>query len=434
MGSEKSFDTLVKVLDPNAPSDRLVSRLISYGIDESLSHYVCRALVKINPEKAIPILSAINTFYSHGEIDRLLRQIGTNEAFKGLLLRSTRSSHNEDARAAKELLTQCGNEDVIPVLVNGLKHNRDYIRELAVQILGHIGLVEYVEQMSDLLQDAGIAVRWKTARALEEIGSEKAVEPLIKSLQDSSSDVRWCSASALGAIGSEKAIEGLIMALNDRYLQVEESAAMALGLIGSERAVEALISLLIRRGSPKPRIAAAFALLRIKSNKATAPLIQCLADKNIEVRAAAAFALGGIPSEAAEEALLGCLSDNSYKVVGNAVYALNNFSSEKSVPYLIELLNGKIGHEIMESAVGALISNGRKEAIGPLLQLLSAGLLDTRYIRFEVDAALITSALPDLLEHENKYVRKKAVEIIGYYCTGRDVRVRLASPFRGRFG
>ncbi len=427
LGSEKSFDALVKALDPNATGGRLVSRLISYGIDETLVHYVCRALVRINPEKAIPILSSIHTFYSHGEIDRLLKQIGTDDAFKGLLIRSTRSSHNEDARSARELLRQCENDSVIATLVNGLKHNRDYIRELSVQILGHIGSDEYVEQMSDLLQDPGIAVRWKTASALEEISSEKAVEPLIKSLQDSSSDVRWCSASALGAIGSEKAVEGLIMALNDRYLQVEESAATALGWIGSERAVEPLITLLTRPGSPEPRIAAAFALLRIKSKEAIAPLIQCLTDENSEIRAAAAFALGGIPSEVAEEALLRCLSDNSYKVVGNATYALSNFSSEKSIPYLLELLNGKIGHEVMESAVGALISNGRKEAIRPLLQLLSAGLLDTRYIRFKVDAGLIASALPDLLEDGNKYIRKKAMEIIGYYCNGRDVRDRLAS-------
>lgn len=142
LGSEKAFLPLVKVLNPRTSRGLFSYSVIGYpDVEESRTNYVCRALARINPKEAVPILASISTSYSYGEIDRILRQIGTEESFKALLVRSTRSAFGDIARAAKELLVQCENSGVEDVLVNALKHNRNNFRELAVEILGRIEMV-----------------------------------------------------------------------------------------------------------------------------------------------------------------------------------------------------------------------------------------------------------------------------------------------------
>ncbi|MCI0391423.1 MAG: HEAT repeat domain-containing protein [Acidobacteria bacterium] len=430
LGSEKSFDPLVKALNPNPPSDRFISRVIGYShVNESFVNYICRALVRIVPQRAIPILTSIHTHYSYGEIDRLLKQIGTEDAFMALLHRNTKSSFGEISRAANELLKQCETKGVVDVLVDALKHDRDYIRELAVETLGHIGLEEHVEQMVKLLRDPGFAVRWKTARALEEIASEKAIEPLLEALQDKDSTVRWCSASALGATRSEKAVQGLINALSDSNLDVQYHAASALGWIGSEQGVDSLISVLNGRSWSKPRIAAAYALYKIRSIKAVTPLIQCLTDTDSEVRAGAVFALGGVYSEEAVEALLKCLSDNSIEVRKNAILALGMLGSERAIPHLLQILRSDSNHLVRESLIEALASIGTEEVIGPLLEACSFWFFtfDAEKILARINTNTLALALPGLLQHENSAVRRKASQIIGYYCHGLDVLHGLAS-------
>lgn len=429
LGSEKSFAPLVKALNPREPEGLLVSRLIgSSGLDDSLLRYVSRALIKINPQRAVPVLASIRTYYSYGDLDRLLKQIGTEEAYRAILARrKTIGTDWQASRAIDEFLRQSESRRVIELLVEALGHGRAGVRGLAVETLGIIGSEESVAPVAERLRDPDSTVRWKAAHALEYIGSERAVGPLVKALNDSDSTVRWCAASALMQVGNEGAVEGLINALNDPDPEVRYHAASALGWIGSDRAVDPLLRLLTGGGNAKPRTAAAYAFYRIMSKKAVPSLISCLTDADPQVRAGAALALGGTRSEEALVPLMGLLSDVAPEVRANAAFALGRVGSEKAIPYLISTFKKDQGSRVREWIIEALGAIGSLEVIEPLIVFYTYQF----YAQYAAEALVqinprnLASALPELLRHENKLVREKAALTVGYYCNSPDLLSNL---------
>jgi HEAT repeat protein len=419
IGSEKAFDPLVEALNPRAPKGAIISRSVGWNsLDESLVNYVCRALIKIDPEKAVPVLASIHTFYSYGEIDRLLKQVGTEEAFEALLSRRKGSMDWLSSDAAQELSRQSQNNNVIEVLTRALNDRRDNVRGMAVETLGIIGSEDSVQPVADCLRDSHSSVRWKAAHALEKIGSEKAIEPLLQALHDQDSAVRWGAAMALRSMPSETAVDGLISALGDPNADVKYHAASALGQIKSERAVGPLVELMKGGGDPKSRSSAAYALWSIRSKKALAPLLECLADASPQVRAGVAYALGGLRAEEAVEPLHELLSDGSSDVRSGAAYALGQIGSEKSVPYLLKALRSEQDHRASRSMVEALGGIDSVTVVEPLLELYESIFYahEAAEALAKVSASIMASGLPPLLRHENKLVRGRSTQIIGYYC------------------
>jgi HEAT repeat protein/predicted MPP superfamily phosphohydrolase len=426
LGSEKSFEPLVGALNPQPSRGIFSSRIIGRSaLDDSLVHHVCRALIKIDPEKAVPVLASIPTSYSYGEIDRLLKQIGTEEAFKALLARGKGldwlSSH-----ASKDLVSRSNTESVTGMLIGALRDPRDGIRGMAVEALGNIGVEEAAVPVAACLRDPHFTVRWKAARALGMIGSKDAIGPLVEALRDMDSTVRWCAADALERIGSETSVEGLINALNDSDPEVRYHVATALGWLGSERAVEPLIKVLTGGGNTKPRRAAAYAFYRLKSRRAIGPLIQCLTDTDHEVRAGAAYALGNIRAKEALQPLLERLSDESPDVREGAAFALGQIGSPEAVPHLIRILHAGLSGQALESVLQALGAIGSMEAVESLVEFHARSVHYAAEAMSQVDAKILASALPGTLRHDNERVRAQAARIVGYYCNGPSIFNELA--------
>jgi len=146
-----------------------------------------------------------------------------------------------------------------------------------------------VEPLIKALQDENKYVREEATVALSEIKDRRALEPLIRALNDKDWGVRWGVANALGELGDQAAIDPLIKALNDEVRYVREGAASALQRIGKP-AVKKLIASL-DNPSPNVRRWAAWALGKIKDQRAANGLIKGLQDSDSGVQFAAEVAL-----------------------------------------------------------------------------------------------------------------------------------------------
>lgn len=424
LGSEQSFIPLVKALDPRAEGLTISSYIGRYN--DSFVDYACRALVRINPQKAIQVLASIRTIYSYGNLHRLLRQIGTEEAFKALLAKR-RGIDLMSYHAVERLIRQSENRSVIDLLVETLQDQSHDVRGMAVDTLGIIGSEDTVMQVAECLRDPHSTVRWKAAHALGYIGSDKAIEPLMEALSDHDAAVRRSAAVALQSLPSEKAVEPLVKALSDPDAEVIYHAASALGRIGSTRAVEPLIALLTSDADPKTRSSAAYALSSIRSKKALKPLIVCLADPDPQIRTGVAYALGSTHSEEAISPLTQRFGDEVPGVREAVAIALGRIGSGKALPQLIEVLRTDPNGKVREAVLKALGDIDSAEAVGPLMEAHASPF----FVHYaaeslsQISVKSLMAALPSLLHHESHYVRRKTALVIGYYSADKNVLAEL---------
>ena len=417
LATEQSFDPIVNSLSSRR-GDGIIAGSFS-GLEESFLHYASRALVRIDGNRAAHVLSTIRTRYSYGDLDRVLKQVGTEEAFRAILVRR-KAGFNVDwytSKAIDEIVRQSETRGIIEQLIEALTNPRAEIRGFAVDTLGIIGIEEAVIPIAERLKDSDFAVKWKAATALEYIGSETAVGPLIEALSDEADTVRWCAASALGQLRSADALEALIQRLHDPSTEVQYHSADALAWIGSEQAVEPLLSLLASDAAPKVRSMAAYAFYRIRSGRTVDALITYLQDPNVEVRAGAALALGGQQAPKAVEPLIRCLEDPAEDVRANAAFALGRIGSENAVPFLISTFRENQNPRVREYSIKSLGQIGSENVVEHLV-LASSFLFDSGHAveaLAQIRPAIFATALPKLLEHEENRVRLKAVATVSYY-------------------
>jgi HEAT repeat protein len=93
--------------------------------------------------------------------------------------------------------------------------------------LGEVGDQTAIEPLVRALDDDVRYVREGAASALERIG-KPAVKRLIEALADPSPNVRRWAAWALGKIKDQRAAKGLLMALHDKDNGVQFAAEVAL--------------------------------------------------------------------------------------------------------------------------------------------------------------------------------------------------------------
>lgn len=427
LGSERSFEPLLRALDPQAPERGYITASIG-RFDDQRINYICRALARINPQKAVPILASISTAYSYGELDRLLREIGTEDAFRALLYRKSRSMDGLSSSAAQSLFRESESAGVVVTLRKALTHRNAEYRGVAVETLGHIGLADHVDEISQCLFDSDFSVRWKTAQALGRIGSERAVEALLRALRDQESTVRWSVALAFENIGSIDGVEGLVSALSDPDAEVRYWAASTLGRLSDPRAVEPLL-VVLEQGGNKPRRSAAYALGQIGDAKATDALRRALETQgDDELRAAAAYALGRIRAESAVDQLITALRDAAPSVRKAAAFALGSVGSKRAIASLFEAFRHEKDFHAAEAYIEAMGRADSSEVIEPLLACYSSPFYihEAAEAFAKVSAKNVALVLPKLISHENAIVRRKAVEEIGYFVDSPEILQELS--------
>jgi len=145
-------------------------------------------------------------------------------------------------------------QSTIPHLVIALVNSDNYVRKIAVEVLGKIGPTA-IPHLVKALVNSGSDVRKAAADALEKIdpqwrqskAAQSTIPHLVKALVNSDNYVRKIAVEVLGKIGpaAVKAVPYLVNALGNR--KICETAAEALGKIGPAaiKAVPHLVKALV---------------------------------------------------------------------------------------------------------------------------------------------------------------------------------------------
>jgi HEAT repeat protein len=184
-----------------------------------------------------------------------------------------------------------------------------------------IGILENEENLNN--ENAKVLI--STLLSLGKIKDPRAIDPLIKVLVSKDMDLQPWAMAALQNIG-EPAVEPLITILKEKDTHVQAWAQDALVAMG-EPAVEHLI-IAIRDKDINVRANAAFALGRIKDNRAMEPLIVALKDEDAFVRRSAEIALAWVKDPRAVEPLIEALKDKDTYVQQFAAKALKAITGQ----------------------------------------------------------------------------------------------------------
>jgi hypothetical protein len=202
-----------------------------------------------------------------------------------------------------------------------------------------------IQALTKALQYPDPEVRKRAAGALRALDAVQAVPALKTALRsETDAQVRTNLVTALHILDHRtdvnslikgKDINGLIAALRSRRPENMIAAARALGELGDRIAVEPLVILFQNTSRPpRVRLAAAEALLQLKSAPAVVTLLGALRRDSWQVRRNAAAVLGQIQASWAVEPLIEALDDPHPIVRRTAAAALRRVGTAEAVAAL----------------------------------------------------------------------------------------------------
>jgi hypothetical protein len=202
-----------------------------------------------------------------------------------------------------------------------------------------------IQGLIDSLQYADPEVRKRAAVALRTLDATQAVPALKAALErESDEQTRAHLAAAVHVLDhrtdvkhmmSRQDVKGLIKALKSRHIENVIAAAKALGKLDDRTAVEPLVILFQNSSAPpRVRLAAAEALLELKSAPAVVTLLGALRRDSWQVRRNAAAVLGQIQATWAVEPLTDALNDAHPVVRRTATAALRRIGTADAVAAL----------------------------------------------------------------------------------------------------
>lgn len=202
-----------------------------------------------------------------------------------------------------------------------------------------------IQALTRALQYPDPEVRKRAAGALRALDAVQAVPALKAALRNETDrQVQTHLVTALhvldhrtdvGSLIKSKDVGGLIAALKSRHPENAIAAARALGELGDRIAVEPLVILFQNTTRPPSvRLAAAEALLQLKSAPAVVTLLGALRRDSWQVRRNAAAVLGQIQASWAVEPLIGALDDPHPIVRRAAAAALRRIGTAEAIAAL----------------------------------------------------------------------------------------------------
>lgn len=295
--------------------------------------------------------------------------------------------NNGSSPAHSAVAFAMGRSDELIEILTGTENSLDD-RARAASALGTLKAVGAVDHLFDALLGEQIELRRSASSALGAIGksgesAQPAIHALVKALKAEDNDIRWRAAWELGKTlerlptlvtapnCDSTVVEGLIATLRDtNYSGARWRAAEALGKIGGDKAQNALIELLENHDQDTfvaRSVALALGWLRVHDGRVVEECFKAMKDRDSLVRWRAAEALGKIGHAAA-------------------------------VPLLLEALQDNL--EVREPAARAL---GAMTFVD-----LAEGLLRA-------------------LDHDDDFVRRKALQVIGYYNSSQQALVKVTN-------
>lgn len=193
------------------------------------------ALSIIHPASAVPRLLAVMQDPEQPLDQRIaatsgLKSIRDRRTAAPLLELFTTTQDGSLRYYAAQALTVIRDREVIPMLIDLLKHETWQVRRFTARILGRRDVRSAVPHLVELLGESKAPVRKEAADALRRLrraeNISQAVEPLIHALGDRSRDVRKAAAHALGHIHEPGVVEALATFFQDSSDDRERRVAL----------------------------------------------------------------------------------------------------------------------------------------------------------------------------------------------------------------
>jgi HEAT repeat protein len=305
--------------------------------DENIRSITVWALGEIKDPAAVPAL--ISKLYAEDEIDwniiNALESINAPEGIHAIaklilsevILAELDTDEDDTFNFYKsdlfEILGTLQGPETLQVIIDALHSEDDFVRPLAVEALGYMGL--------------------------------DAVPALLEALHDEDERVRAGAAVALGNRMDSNVTAALLEALRDEVEFVRESVVEALGYVLDPMDPSVIPGLVkaLQDKSEFVRCNAAEALSETKIPTALPALITALNDTSEIVRSSAVKALGYHGTAANVPALLVLLHSDSIRVRRNVVTALGEIKAPIALPYLLASLRNE-DEDIRQLTVRAL--------------------------------------------------------------------------------
>jgi len=284
-------------------------------------------------------------------------------------------------RHAFEMLEIIG-EPAVEKLKNAFFQGNDDIKYWAVRLIARILKGNSVEILKKMLNTTQKEIRFFIVTALGETDDPRAILTLIECFKDNFWQIRQQAAEMVAKM-KFRAIPAISGAISNESEDVRFWAVQVLGMIGGE-AMDALLKL---RTHPdkRMRLFAVKALGNLQSSSIIEPLIESLGDSSWPVRTSAAENLERV-GEYAIRPLIKAIGSEVSDISFWAQKILQNFG-DKAVQTLINSLSDK-NDKYRQHTIKALGKIGTKNSIKPLLEILSAGIIE--------ECEAITEALADL--------------------------------------
>jgi len=305
------------------------------------------------------------------------------------LMKTMGNTNDDESRTAAMSLMVLPPEYVVPQLIKLLKKNDPHILQNAVWALGFCGNTSIATYIEPLVSDKNEIVRREAVLALKRLGARRSVPVLLNALRtEEDLDVRYDIIRTLGTLGDQSETYPIVKELKEtKSWHVKSACVGALGHIGSTNntAMEALYEVLVTDKGGKAaftRTNAAW-MLTFMGKKAIPFLIRAIRDNEEATRRRACWALVKIGPPAVK-LLITLLRDVHEDTRSRAAQTLGWIGDQRAVTPLIWALKDD-SPSVVCSAAWALGRNGSPEAV---------------------------TALKPLAHHQNKDIRKSAIEAI----------------------
>ncbi|MCI0639525.1 MAG: HEAT repeat domain-containing protein [Gemmataceae bacterium] len=251
--------------------------------------------------------------------------------------------------------------DAVPDLVDALAHTSVEVRREAAQHLGAMNIADkmVVLGLAYATADSDLQVRMQALSALQRLGpgAKLAAPKVVAALGDANDNVRRTALYTLARIGgeAEAVLPALTKLAKDPDVQIRTTVLQMLPTYGKDALPLVLDSL--RDAEPRVRMQAAFALGRVSGDlsKAVPKLGELVQDADPVVRAAAVAALGRGGEEALPH-LKTALADPTANVRAAAALALGSLgpSAKKLGKELLALAENDSGILVRRNALQTL--------------------------------------------------------------------------------
>jgi HEAT repeat protein len=338
-----------------------------------------RAFIRGVPEQLGIALTGMILVVGSGALDnRYLFILGTvaamvmflamwrgREAYRGALVEALRAGQPSTFFSDVEPFGGFRQDaQAVEIVVSGITDADPAIRQVSVEILGHLAVPAAVENLLHALKDSEPDVRAAALSALARTGANASLPALVASLQDASAAARLQAVAALAAVeGDPEALRAYLEpSLQDSDLQVRTQAAAALLRSGPCSLAENTLHKLGSAEDMQSRIYALEAYASAGVSGGYDLALVMLKDPLPPLRKTAATALSKLDAQRSVEPLLAALADEDHSV-------------REAVAIALVRVGERVRPGVMEALAEAKLEDGA------LLTLRHLPLLDTEAIR-----------------------------------------------------